>query len=398
MWLFRSAFVLLAFVAITICTGIRTFKLIKYFLPSTKVFIFWPIYLLFSYSYILSMFLRFAWLRYIRPAAMYTLPFLLYFFFILLVLDLVRLILRILKINPPSPQMAGRTFPPNITAAALALLFAFISMIYGGFHARNIQTAHYSLTINKSGFQTPLRIALVSDSHIGQSVKRKWVANIVNAVNRTQPDIICIAGDIFDSDPGGVEDLDGIAAELRRLKAPLGVYACLGNHDRNRNRIDDFLNEAGIVLLADQAELIADRFYIVGRRDASIRNFRPASQNQAPNSEAANQITPLARMSAAELTADLDKSKPVIFLDHQPVDFKAEEEAGADLIFSGHTHAGQIFPATLVTERIYKQAGAVNYGYWRGKSAQAIVSSGAGLWGPALRIGTNSEVAAIDIK
>jgi predicted MPP superfamily phosphohydrolase len=248
--------------------------------------------------------------------------------------------------------------------------------------------------LNKRSELPSLRIALVSDLHIGETVGRKWVANIVDAINKIEPDIICIAGDIIDSSLESISDPDAVAAELRRLNAPLGVYACPGNHDVDRlslrqtggtgsgvEGIKAFLEKADIVFLLDEIAMPSDNIYLAGRKDA-----RPIGLRQA-------------RKSAAELTTslDLDKSKIFIVLDHQPVDYSNLEKAGADLIFSGHTHRGQFFPANIVTKLMFKKAGATHYGYWRGSTAQAVVSSGAGVWGPPIRIATGSEVAVIDV-
>jgi predicted MPP superfamily phosphohydrolase len=103
------------------------------------------------------------------------------------------------------------------------------------------------------------------------------------------------------------------------------------------------------------------------------------------------------RKPATEITAGLDKSRPLIFLNHQPSDFREDEEAGADLVLTGHTHKGQFFPGNLFTVNIFKSAGATHYGYMKGRSAQLLVTSGAGVWGPPLRIASNSEVAVINI-
>ena len=202
-----------------------------------------------------------------------------------------------------------------------------------------------------------------------------------------------MAGDIFDNDIEAVPDLEGVAFELRRLHAPLGVFACQGNHDVDRismagalrgettaDRIQEFLKDAGITYMLDDTLLVADSFYLVGRRDA-----RPIGSRHI-------------RQTAANLTSDLDKSRPLIFLDHQPVDYPAIESAGADLILSGHTHRGQVFPGSIVTRHMFKEAGATHYGYWHGSSAQAVVTSGAGVWGPPMRIGSRSEVVLIDVK
>jgi len=327
---------------------------------------------------------------------MYTLPAMVYLFMAVLLADLIRLLLQYLDRIPRSALVSA-------TGTGIALGIALIVLIYGAINARNIQTVHYKINLDKKGPETAamsagiasestLRIALVSDLHIGLTVDRKWTANIVDAINRTKPDIICLAGDIFDSNIETEVDLQAVRTELLRLNAPLGVYACAGNHDVDRislgilrggastERIHDFLKSAGVTLLLDEVVLVGDSFYLAGRRDA-----RPIGMS-------------ITRKSAAELASGLDASKPFIFLDHQPVDFPAEEEAGADLILAGHTHRGQFFPGNIVTAHIYKNAGAIHYGYWKGRSAHGIVTSGAGTWGPAVRVATNSEVAVVDIK
>jgi predicted MPP superfamily phosphohydrolase len=309
-------------------------------------------------------------------------PAVFYFFLALLLLDGLRLVL----------QHFGRIPRAQIYSAAgagIAICLAVIAMIYGVCNARTIRTVHYTVTLNKRAEMPPLRIALVSDLHIGETVGRKWVASIVNAVNRTEPDIICIAGDIIDSSLERISDIEGVADELRRFNAPLGVYACPGNHDVDRRQagganggldgIKAFLETANIVFLLDEIVMLEDSFYLAGRKDA-----RPIGLRQE-------------RKSAAELTAGLERSKALIFMDHQPVDYVNLEKAGVDLIFSGHTHRGQFFPGNLATKIIFKKAGATHYGYWRGGVAQGVVSSGAGVWGPSIRVATHSEVAVVDI-
>jgi len=381
MWLFRSGLVLLAYVGINIYTGIRIFALLKYFFPSVRGLFFWPLYILFCYSFIWMMQVRVTWLRPLRQVGMNSLPVLFYFFLVLIVLDILRLVLRYSGIIPHGGAYSA-------AGTGIALGIAVIVMVYGAFHARAIHTAHYEITVEKDKGAPPLRIVLVSDLHIGSTVGRKWTARIVDAVNRAGPDVICLAGDIFDGNIDTTPDLEGVGEELRRLSAPLGVFACQGNHDVDRfsfreegrtDRIYDFLKTVNIDFLLDEVVLVAERFYLAGRKDA-----RPIGSSQG-------------RKTAAELVSGFDASRPIIFLDHQPVDFPAEDKAGADLILSGHTHRGQFFPGNAATKRIYKNLGAVHYGYWRGTSAQGVVSSGAGVWGPPIRIATRSEVVVIDI-
>jgi len=386
MWVFRSSAVVLAYIAMNIYTGIRVLVLLRYFLPTLKAFVFWLPYILFCNSLVLVNLLRLDRVYFLRQVSLYSLPAIVYLFLGLLVFDAVVIVLRILKHNLSRGFFAVGT--------GIALGFAVLILIYGFFNARYIRTVNYEISLNKgkAGSQnrmTGLRAAIVSDLHIGRTVERKWLVKVVNAINETRPDIILIAGDIFDNNISALKDPEGIMAEFSRLSAPMGVYACPGNHDIDRlslsaaaatDRIKEFLKSAGIILLQDEVIPVNDAFYLIGRRDA-----RPIGARQA-------------RKSAAELSADLDKSRPLIFLDHQPVDFPAEEEAGADLIFSGHTHRGQFFPGNIVTAYIYRKAGAVHYGHWRGISAQGVVSSGAGVWGPPFRIATNSEVAVVDIE
>ncbi|MDR0447630.1 MAG: metallophosphoesterase [Treponema sp.] len=386
MWLFRSGLFLFAYVVMNIYTGIRFLTLVRYFFPSLKALVFWPIYLIFCYSFVLIMLLRLGWLRPLRQGAMNSLPALVYFFFALLVLDLIRLVYRLLRHAPLSQGLSA-------AFTGLALGLTVLVMIYGAFVARSIRPTHYEITLKKNPGQDVLRIALISDLHIGTVVGRKWLANIVDAANRTEPDIICIAGDIFDNNINAIQDVEGVARELRRFNAPLGVYACPGNHDVDRisfggtnperggtDNINNFLKGAGILLLQDEVLLITDSFYLAGRRD-----IRPIGGLNI-------------RKSAVELIEGIDKSKPLIVMDHQPVDFPGIEDAGADLILSGHTHKGQFFPGNIATARIFKEAGAVHYGYWQGNSAQAVVTSGAGVWGPPIRVATRSEVSVIDVR
>jgi uncharacterized protein len=387
MWLFGSGLFLIAYLGINLYTGIRVFSLIKFFLPSFRAFIFWPIYLLFCYSFVLFSFLQFIRLSPLRLATMGSIPAVFYFFLALLLLDGLRI----------SLQHFGRIPHVQIYSTAgtgIAICLALIVMIYGACNARSIRTVHYTITLNKRVEMPHLRIALVSDLHIGETVGPKWVANIVDVVNRTEPDMICIAGDIIDSGLERISDLEAVVAELKRLCAPLGVYACPGNHDVDRlllrqtggtgsgmERIKAFLEMADIVFLLDEIVMPSDSIYLAGRKDA-----RPIGLRQE-------------RKSAVELTAglDFDGSKALIVLDHQPVDFSNLEKVGADLIFSGHTHRGQFFPANIVTKLMFKKAGATYYGYWRGGTAQGIVSSGAGVWGPPIRVATGSEVAVVDV-
>jgi predicted MPP superfamily phosphohydrolase len=372
MRLFFFAPVFLLYTGFCVYIGVRLMGFFRFLLPNMNAVLFWILFLLvcgglmFAGFYNRNIFL-------LRKAGSYWIAFFMYLMLLLACSDVLRLGLFIIK--KPIPHF-------QFYSVAASLVLCVLLLIYGTVHARTLQTVNYTVTIPGNGGD--LRIILVSDLHIG-ATDRAWVGRTVDRVNSLKPDLVCIAGDVFDGNVSKVPDLPGITDEFRRIRAPLGVYACAGNHDVDRmmsggtQRIAEILQSADIVFLQDETSVIRDGLYIVGRKDA-----RPISFD-------AN-----GRKSAEELCAELDGT--IILMDHQPTEYAQIEQAGVSLVFSGHTHAGQIFPANLIAKGMYQKAGAVHYGSWRGATLQGIVTSGAGFWGPPLRIASNSEVVVIDVR
>ena len=214
-----------------------------------------------------------------------------------------------------------------------------------------------------------VKLVMMSDLHLGYHNDRKELARWVDMVNAERPDIVLLAGDVVD---GSLRPLieEDMAAELRRIEAP--VYACLGNHEYYAG-IDGslgFYREAGITLLRDSAVNVGV-ITIVGRDDRS--NPR--------------------RKSIGALMRGVDTSRYVILLDHQPYHLEQAERAGVDLQLSGHTHHGQMWPISWITESVYEDA----YGPWRRGGTRYYVSSGMGIWGAKFRIGTCSEYVVATI-
>jgi predicted MPP superfamily phosphohydrolase len=365
---------ILIYTSLCVYIGARVFTFTRYFFPGPKVQIYWPAFILLCYAFVFIGFMRTQRLNFLQQIGSYWLALFMYLLLSLLLLDILRLALFLIH----------RNLSPRFTLIGIEAAFClcFLIIVFGAFHARSIRTVKYNIGLAGQG--DTLRIALISDLHIGTGLGLKHISKIVNVINKTEPDIVCMAGDIFDGHLGTLRDLSGIASEFRRIQAPLGVYACLGNHDVDRMfssgggtaRIETFLQEAGVVLLQDKAAAVGN-IYIAGRKDA-----RPIGMQAQ-------------RKTAAELCAT--GGKTLIVLDHQPTQFAEIEAAGADLVLCGHTHKGQLFPGNLMTKQIYKKQG-VHYGYWRGISLQAVVTSGAGYWGPPVRVGTNSEVAVINVN
>lgn len=257
-------------------------------------------------------------------------------------------------------------------AGALILTTAVCG--YGFFHATDLKQKDYDITIPGAEEMT---VVLISDVHLGAVGSEKRLPEIVERINALEPDLICIAGDFFDSDFSAIRDPDAAAETLKTLCAPYGVWAVLGNHDAGSTAVQmqEYLKHCGIRLLNDEYAVVEGKLVLGGKMDRSpIGGFGGLT-------------------GSGLVLSDID-DLPVIVLDHNPAHIH-QYDAEVDLILSGHTHKGQIFPGSLITNRMY----TVDYGYYRKDetSAQVIVSSGVGTWGMPMRVGTDCEIVKIQI-
>ena len=217
---------------------------------------------------------------------------------------------------------------------------------------------------------------------------------MVDIINQQNPDIVCIAGDIFDNDYGAVRNPDKIAEILKGIKTKYGVYGCWGNHDvtetllggfsvhsaennERDTRFEDLMKKSNVKILEDEAVLVDNKFYVVGRLDY----------------EKTGKIG-LERKTVHDLTENLDKTKPIIEIDHEPNEFDEKNDAGVDLDLGGHTHNGQLFPGNITIKLAWENP----WGIIKVGNMTNVTTSGAGVWGPNMRVGTNCEVAIINVK
>ncbi|MGM0903137.1 MAG: metallophosphoesterase [Bacillota bacterium] len=244
---------------------------------------------------------------------------------------------------------------------------------FGLYNAWSPVVRTYDINISKNTDTEAVKIMMASDFHLGQIVGEKHLQRFVDIADEVQPDIILIPGDLIDDyiEPYLENDM---GKTMAKLKAPLGVYAVSGNHDYYGNDLKILVEEvekAGIQMVMDESVLINDDFYIVGRND----------------------LTDEKRKEVKELVKNLDRSKPIIMMDHQPKDLDIAEDNGVDLLISGHTHRGQMAPAHLITRRVFEN----DWGYLQKGNLHSLVSSGFGTWGPPLRIGSQAEVMVINL-
>lgn len=278
----------------------------------------------------------------------------------------------------------GRAFQ-RYYAGALAIAVTICYLCVGWVLAHHVWRTAYTIETEKEVGE--LRIVQFADSHVGTTFHAEGLAEYVAQMQEENPDIVVITGDFVDDDTTK-EDMIGSCRALGALQATYGVYYVFGNHDKGYYGEDyrgysgaDLIAELeknGVTVLQDEAVLIDDRFYIVGRQDRS--------EEQTGNG----------RASVAELVQGLDKSKFIIVLDHQPCEYKLEEEAGADLVLSGHTHGGQLFPAGFIGEWI--GANDKTYGLEKRGGTHFLVTSGISDWAIKFKTGCKSEYVVIDVK
>jgi len=254
----------------------------------------------------------------------------------------------------------------------ISLFLTFSLLTYGYINYQRPNKQVINITVNKSvPQQDKLKIVAVSDWHLGFGTNMKRLKKDVDRINAEKPDIILIAGDLIDNSvtPVITQEMD---KDLNRLQAPMGIYMVPGNHEyiSGINSCIDFIEKTNIQLLKDSMVMLPCGLQILGRDDHSNRN----------------------RLSAKEWAALADHSKPIILLDHQPNHLADAQLIKADLQLSGHTHDGQIFPLTLVTNSLFE----LSYGYKKTDNTHYYVTSGITLWGPPFRIGTNSEIVVIN--
>lgn len=300
-----------------------------------------------------------------------------YLLLFFLATDVVLLLGQLVKVIP-SPVTQGVRFCSGLAA----ILLTVCTVGYGIYHANQLTQVHYTVQTQEAKKPANMKIVLISDLHLGAIHSEKRLEPLVNIINQMEPDLVTIAGDLFDDNNfDAIQDPERAITLLQQIKSTYGVYASLGNHDSGRNfdSMMEFLERSNIKLLTDDYEVIDNRLVLIGRVDPSpIGGFGD-----------------LKRQDISDLIDSLDPNLPVVVMDHTPSNLSEYDER-VDLILSGHTHKGQIFPAGLVTNMIFE----VDYGYYQrdASSPHVIVTSGAGTWGMPMRVGTNNEVVSIWMK
>ena len=270
-------------------------------------------------------------------------------------------------------RLPGLTVNRPLVAGTLFSLALLVSL-YGLVNARFIRIRRIPIQLPGLPESWRGRTALVaSDLHLGQINGAGFSRLLVTLADMLKPDIIFFPGDFFD---GGKTDPTALAAPFKDLAPPFGSYFATGNHDEYGNAAyyGEVLTRVGIHVLVNEMVTV-DGLQIVG----------------VPNSDSGSPI----RLRTTLESLNLVRDRASILLNHTPSRLPVVEQAGISLQISGHTHGGQFFPFTWFTRRAF---GKFTYGLQRFGALQVFTSSGAGTWGPPMRVGTCSEIALLTFE
>lgn len=266
----------------------------------------------------------------------------------------------------------NRIFGLGLMAVFLATFYS----IYGIWNAFNPIVKRLDVSINNLPKKwIGKKIVQISDVHLGHVFREKWMHLVVEKINKINPEIVLITGDLFDWTDG---KLDSFVSPLNYIKAPDGIYFITGNHETylGLNKAADVIKKTKIIWLRDAVKTINGLQFIgidypLHGKDRQITKIIPK-------------------------IAGYNKSKPSILLIHEPIQIKKAKALGINLQLSGHTHKGQLFPFGIITRIFF---GKYDYGFHRDGDYAEYTSSGLGLggWGPPMRTEKSSEIVEITL-
>ena len=262
-------------------------------------------------------------------------------------------------------HLSARAWLGPLSLAVMGVVFAL--SLWGGFSTPRVKRVHVTVP-----GAPKMKIALVSDSHVGMGVSLSRFDKALRKIEAERPDVIFLLGDIFEYGPG----LKKYAARLKQTNPPLGIYGVFGNHEYyvGYDHSKMLFKEAGVNLLENQTAALANGVQVAGVKDA--RTARVTAQD------------------VTNLLAQTNPEKPLVFLSHTPLYAEEAAAAGADLMFSGHTHNGQIFPFKYLVKLQFPRV----YGLYDVNGMNFYITSGMFYWGIPLRFLAPAETPVIEVN
>ena len=252
-------------------------------------------------------------------------------------------------------------------ASLVTILAVWVCAFWGGFSAPKLK----KIALQIPGAPT-MKLALLSDTHLGMGVSLKRFDNVLRRLEAENPDGLLILGDIFEYGP----DREKYAARLRQVNTPLGSYGVLGNHEYYVGYGDSkqFFQDSGVTLLENEAVTLPNGVQVAGLKDIKTAGV------------SAGQV--------AQLLDTLDPQKPIILLSHTPLLAETAAAHGADLMLSGHTHNGQLWPFNYLVKTQFSRA----YGLYDVNGMPFYITSGVFYWGIPLRFLAPAEIVILEVN
>ena len=341
---------------------------------TTYIVVFWTIVSCFVVGEILEHSRSSLISEWIYRVGAFWLAFMLYFALTLLVFDVIRLANYFFHFLPELTQL----FRFRLGLASVVLVSTLV--LAGHINALNTRIREISLTIpRKINGSHEMKIVMASDIHLGALIGENREAKLVRIINAQKPDLVLLCGDLVDGDIAPVLRKN-LGKHLQEIKSVMGVYAIPGNHEYigGIQKTLPYLESINIKELRDKVLVLPNGVQVIGRDDRDNRQM--GEENR--------------RKTLKELMVGLDKSYPVIVMNHQPFNLEESVDEGVDLHLSGHTHHGQLWPLNYITKAVFE----LSWGYLKKGNTNFYVSSGFGSWGPPVRIGNSPEVVVFNLK
>jgi uncharacterized protein len=334
-----------------------------------------PVAIVFARVFSIQLPYSLLWLFYLWMGTMMLL------FFSLLFMDVIKLVYNISQkfsdrsnktIDNDRREFISRSLVSGTSLFVLIAAGISVRNCYSELVVKNIKISLTSLPEVFKGF----KIVQISDLHIGKMMTKDGLQKVVDKVNNLKPDLIVITGDLVD---GSVNRLLHEVSPINTLHGENGVFFVTGNHEYY-NGVMEWTNvflENGIEVLGNKSIKITrgnDFFYLSGVNDHSAKRFGKEHAADFKNT-----------------FSGLDKNKKKILLAHQPKAVNEASEYGVDLVLSGHTHGGQIWPFSYL---VYLQQPYLK-GLHKLNNTQLYVNQGTGCWGPQMRLGSFNEITEI---
>ncbi len=334
--------------------------------------IFWTIASMFIIGSVLERTATSAFSESIYRIGAFWLAFMLYLTIALVLVDFIRIVNYFFNFLPSfSPVLKFRL---GLIVLSLASL-----VVFGGYiNALRINVKQIPLSIHKKVTGSPeVKILMASDLHLGALIGERREKHLLDIIQQQKPDLVLLCGDLVDGEIAPVLRKN-LGRHIQEIDTPLGVYAILGNHEYigGIDKTLPYLKSINIRVLIDEIVTLPNGIQLVGRNDRSAKRLNGGLK------------------SIDELLSEIDNSKPVIVMNHQPFNLDEVAKSNVDIHLSGHTHNGQLWPFNYMTEAIFE----LSWGLIKNGNTNFYVSSGYGSWGPPVRTGNRPEVVVFNLK